>query len=64
MSDRQETVRAILDEARAKGLTALTAPQCKVVCDAYGISGASRGARAFGRWRPARSPAGSVTRWS
>ena len=37
MSDRQETVRAILDEARAKGLTALTAPQCKVVCDAYGI---------------------------
>ena len=37
MSDRQETVRAILDEARAKGLTALTAPQCKLVCDAYGI---------------------------
>ena len=37
MSDRQETVRAILDEARSEGLGALTAPQCKAVCDAYGI---------------------------
>ena len=37
MPDRQETVRAILDEARAAGLAALSAPQCKAVCDAYGI---------------------------
>ena len=37
MSDRQETVRAILDDARSEGLGALTAPQCKAVCDAYGI---------------------------
>ena len=37
MSDRQETVRAILDDARSEGLGALTAPQCKVVCDLYGI---------------------------
>ena len=37
MSDRQETVRAILDDARSEGLGALTAPQCKAVCDLYGI---------------------------
>ena len=37
MSDRQETVRAILDKARSEGRSALSAPQCKVVCDAYGI---------------------------
>ena len=37
MSDRQETVRTILDEARSEGRSALSAPQCKVVCDAYGI---------------------------
>ena len=37
MSDRQETVRAILDAARSEGLGALAPPQCKAVCDAYGI---------------------------
>ena len=37
MPDRQEAVRAILEQAKADGLTALTAPQCKTVCDAYGI---------------------------
>ena len=37
MPDRQDTVRAILDGAKSEGLTALTALQCKAVCDAYGI---------------------------
>ena len=37
MPDRQDTVRGVLNQARADGLTALTAPQCKTVCDAYGI---------------------------
>ena len=37
MPDRQETVRGVLNQAKANGLAALTAPQCKTVCDAYGI---------------------------
>ena len=37
MPDRQDTVRGVLNQAGADGLTALTAPQCKTVCDAYGI---------------------------
>ena len=37
MPDRQDTVREVLNQARAGGFTALTAPQCKIVCDAYGI---------------------------
>ena len=37
MPDRRETVLSILNQARADGLAALTAPQCKAVCDAYGI---------------------------
>ena len=37
MPDRQDIVRGVLNQARADGLTALSAPQCKTVCDAYGI---------------------------
>ena len=37
MSDRQATVRAVLDRVKAEGRTSLTAPECKEVCDAYGI---------------------------
>ena len=37
MPDRQDTVRGVLNQAKADGLSALTAPQCKTVCDAYGI---------------------------
>ncbi|MDE0006255.1 MAG: acetate--CoA ligase family protein [Rhodospirillaceae bacterium] len=37
MLDRQDTVRGVLNQARADGLTALTAPQCRTVCDAYGM---------------------------
>ena len=37
MPDRQDIVRGVLNQARAGGLTALSAPQCKTVCDAYGI---------------------------
>ena len=37
MSHRQDDVRAVLDQVKADGRTALTAPECKTVCDAYGI---------------------------
>ena len=37
MSERQEAVREILEQAKIEGLSALTPPQCKAVCDAYGI---------------------------
>jgi len=37
MSDRQATVRAVLDRVKAEGRTSLTAPECKDVCDAYAI---------------------------
>ena len=37
MSSRQGNVRAVLDQVQADGRTALTAPECKTVCDAYGI---------------------------
>ena len=43
MSDRQEIVRAILKQADSDGLSALSAPQCKAVCDAYGIPLPSEG---------------------
>ncbi|MBT9289610.1 acetate--CoA ligase family protein [Hyphomicrobiaceae bacterium 22] len=39
LSDAQNaTVRAVLDQVKASGRTALTAPEGKVVCDAYGIA--------------------------
>ncbi|KPL55949.1 CoA-binding protein [Prosthecomicrobium hirschii] len=39
MSDAQNaTVRAVLDQVKASGRTALTAPEGKIVCDAYGIA--------------------------
>ncbi len=37
MSDRQAAVRGVLDRVKADGRTSLTAPECKEVCDAYGI---------------------------
>jgi len=37
MSDRQATVRAVLDRVKTDGRTSLTAPECKEVCDAYAI---------------------------
>ena len=43
MSVRQEIVRAILEQANSDGLSALSAPQCKAVCDAYGIPLPSEG---------------------
>ncbi|MDH3526634.1 MAG: acetate--CoA ligase family protein, partial [Gammaproteobacteria bacterium] len=32
-----DNVRSILDQVKADGRTSLTAPECKVVCDAYSI---------------------------
>ncbi|MDH3637756.1 MAG: acetate--CoA ligase family protein, partial [Gammaproteobacteria bacterium] len=37
MAYRQQEVRAVLDEVKAQGRKSLTAPECKTVCDAYGI---------------------------
>ena len=36
--DRVVKVRALLDAVRAEGRTALTAPEGKVIADAYGIA--------------------------
>ncbi len=36
MSDK-ETVRRVLDAVKASGRSALTAPEAKLVCDAYKI---------------------------
>lgn len=35
---QQDAVRGILDKAKAEGRTSLTAPEGKLLCDAYGIS--------------------------
>ena len=37
MAHDKNTVRNIIDKAKAEGRTALTAPEGKLVCDAYGI---------------------------
>src|SRR5664279_5673718 len=37
MSNSKETVRKILDQVKADKRTSLTAPEGKIVCDAYGI---------------------------
>ena len=37
MTDRSNTVRALLDVVRADGRTALSAPECRTVCEAYAI---------------------------
>ncbi len=38
MAHDKASVRKVLDKAKAEGRTALTAPEGKLVCDAYGIS--------------------------
>jgi acetyl coenzyme A synthetase (ADP forming)-like protein len=37
MANRKEQVRAVLDQVKSEGRTALTAPECGIVCAAYGI---------------------------
>src|SRR6201985_1522481 len=37
MSNAKDAVRKVLDEVKADKRTSLTAPEGKVVCDAYGI---------------------------
>ena len=37
MAKNKTAVRHILDKAKAEGRTSLTAPEGKLVCDAYGI---------------------------
>ena len=38
MTNTNTDVRQVLDKAKAEGRTALTAPEGKIVCDAYGIA--------------------------
>ena len=38
MTDNKTEVRRILDTVKAEGRTSLTAPEGKVVCEAYGIA--------------------------
>ena len=38
MTDNKTEVRRILDNVKAEGRTALTAPEGKIVCEAYGIA--------------------------
>ena len=38
MAHDKTTVRNIIDKVKAEGRTSLTAPEGKLVCDAYGIS--------------------------
>jgi acetyl coenzyme A synthetase (ADP forming)-like protein len=38
MSSENSVVRKVLDQAKAHGRTALTAPEAKSICEAYGIS--------------------------
>src|SRR3954447_23412029 len=40
---RQSAVRQVLDKVKAEGRLALTAPEGKLVCDAYGIPGPKEG---------------------
>ena len=37
MSNSKEAVRKVLDQVKADNRTSLTAPEGKLVCDAYGI---------------------------
>ena len=37
MANKKTAVRRVLDQAKAQGRTSLTAPEGKLVCDAYGI---------------------------
>src|SRR5215471_3455074 len=38
MANKKKDVRRILDTVKAEGRTSLTAPEGKLVCDAYGIT--------------------------
>ena len=38
MAHNKNAVRQILDKVKAEGRTSLTAPEGKLVCDAYGIA--------------------------
>src|SRR6187399_2360041 len=38
MTNTTEEVRRVLDTVKAEGRTALTAPEGKIVCEAYGIA--------------------------
>ncbi|ARX87673.1 CoA-binding protein [Streptomyces alboflavus] len=58
--DRKERVRTLLDSVHAKGRTSLTAPEGKVLADAYGIAvpGRSWHGTSTRRWRARRVSAG------
>src|ERR1700733_15170129 len=49
MANNKAAVRKVLDQARREGRTALTAPEGKIVCDAYGITVPQEGVAASGK---------------
>jgi acyl-CoA synthetase (NDP forming) len=55
MTNDRAQVRRVLDKARSEGRTSLTAPEGKLVCDAYGIpvpkEGVATSAEKRPRWR-------------
>ena len=55
---RQSAVRQVLDKVKAEGRLALTAPEGKLVCDAYGIPVPKEGVANSAPRRPRSSPSG------
>ena len=49
MAHDKTAVRKILDKVKAEGRTSLTAPEGKLVCDAYGIPVPKEGVATIGR---------------
>jgi hypothetical protein len=57
MAHDKTAVRTILDKVKADGRTSLTAPEGKLVCDAYGIPVPAKVSRGGGR-------GSSLTAWA
>lgn len=62
MSNSKDAVRKVLDQVKADKRTSLTAPEGKLVCDAYGIAVPKEGWRNRPA-RPARWPPRWASRW-
>ena len=61
MSNAKDAVRKVLDQVKADKRTSLTAPEGKIVCDAYGIPVPKEGV-AKSAATPPRSRPGWVSR--
>ena len=63
MACDKKAVRKVLDQAKAAGRSALTAPEAKGICEAYGIAVPQR-RRHYGRGMRRARQLRSVSRWS